>query len=423
MPLCHYRTLCALALSDACSQGEFAIKYELGRGALGLEALGNFGESVRTGLSKEWHFFLTEEPPRGSGSAYRAFGGPAAIPRRFCIDSEPPSRVPTYIALMYFDRLELDVVSEFLQTLDEQFWIAASETPAGAALELEIGDEVHSHVSCGAIGSIASTLDRFSHEPAVQLPAFRCLADLCMDYFSGPGGVPPVTRRGRSRFHVNTERLEERRVACGACVDAALRAATEEGFGVNVKSAAMLFLMEWVEGRRDGTDDCGCNKLDASRVNTLVDHGAIDVVVACIKAALLEKVQDEDVPEEEQVPLLIRDLGNFEHVAPMTFVLFALCEGSGQVALARRRHANRLGAVCALCELMLARVAAEEDDPLAHPDPRGALYFLVQGDDEARLEALHAGADPAWLAPPEDEPGWRWNGIVSADAEAGLEYM
>ena len=44
-------------------------------------------------------------------------------------------------------------------------------------------------------------------------------------------------------------------------------------------------------------------------------------------------------------------------------------------------------------------------------------------EGEAHAEALESGADPAWLVPPPDEPNWRWNGIVSADAEAGAEYV
>ena len=425
VPLRHYRTLCALALSDLCSREEHALRYEMGGGALGLDALGNFGESVRYGLSREWQGMLMEE-------RYLDYSFVQTRPRRFAVGGPNAGPSANYIALLHFDRCLPDVVCDFLQTLDEQLWVMAGEPQAGV---MDVGDTVHLHCEAGAIPSIAATLDRFVHEPLVQISAFRCLADLCMDYFSGP--AISVTRRGRARHEINTERLEARRVSAEVAVRPALRARAEGAYAVSVKCAAMLFLMEWVEGKRAGADadadadaaaaaaleDPSCNRLDASRVSTLVELGAIPIVVACLRAALLESAQDDDVEPDEQAPLMIRDLGNFEHIAPMTFVLFALCEGSDAVSASRRREAVACGAVSTLCELMLARVAAEEDDPNIHPDPRGSLHFIVHGDAEAHAEALESGADPAWLIPPPDEPNWRWNGIVSAESEGGAEYV
>ena len=66
-----------------------------------------------------------------------------------------------------------------------------------------------------------------------------------------------------------------------------------------------------------------------------------------VEAALLEVAHDDDAGPEDQAPLVIGDLGNFEHIAPMTFVLFALCEGFGAVAASRaeERRAARASIV------------------------------------------------------------------------------
>ena len=60
-----------------------------------------------------------------------------------------------------------------------------------------------------------------------------------MDFFTPANGLPPVTRAGRSKHRINTERLEIRRAAAGIAVETALRAATNFAC-VEVKSNAML---------------------------------------------------------------------------------------------------------------------------------------------------------------------------------------
>ena len=155
-------------------------------------------KSVQEFLRSEWTFFLVEEQPSAFSEHLR--------PVRHILSDEY-FHVAQYIALtqMNVDAKDAAVIADFFNHLDEQLW---ELTGGGGGGLSEDSEEMALHADSGAIGAIATTLERFCFEPFVLQNALRCLADLCLGHAPQ---LPPMTRAGRAKYAVNSARLAARR--------------------------------------------------------------------------------------------------------------------------------------------------------------------------------------------------------------------
>lgn len=410
IPVRHYRTLCALALAHWCHSHDAVLMRDLGHGEGSTWGC----KSVQEFLRSEWTFFLVEEQPSAFSEHLR--------PVRHILSDEY-FHVAQYIALtqMNVDAKDAAVIADFFNHLDEQLW---ELTGGGGGGLSEDSEEMALHADSGAIGAIATTLERFCFEPFVLQNALRCLADLCLGHAPQ---LPPMTRAGRAKYAVNSARLAARREAAAAAVEPALAAAAcpPSGLGAegSVRGVAMLFIMYWVEtddvhAPPVVVDETHCARASVGiyspeRVERLAELGGVDVAVKCLLRGL---------EEEESDGTLLVDEANFEHVSPAAVVLHALVDSSP----ARRAEAIRLGALPALVALMRARMAAESEDgvPLG-PSPLGLLHFMVKDDPEAYIAATDAGARAEWLAEPPAPPtplAQGWGGIVYVEDFVRVPY-